>query len=83
YKGGRDAIDALRGGRLGRRGTTAAGDLSERGAGRVSSSSEIQRVLVTNWPVPGGEYTQELARRPAQRKRGQSTRRKRRKGGGL
>ncbi|EIU7182547.1 TPA: phage tail tape measure protein [Pseudomonas aeruginosa] len=83
YKGGRGAIDVLRGGRLGRRGTAAVGDLIERGAGRVSGGSEIQRVFVTNWPVPGGDSTLESARRPAQRKRGQTPRRKRGKGGGL
>ena len=77
YKGGRGAIDVLRGGRLGRRGTAAVGDLIERGAGRVSGGSEIQRVFVTNWPVPGGDSTLESARRPAQRKRGQTPRRKR------
>ncbi|PXC09284.1 phage tail tape measure protein, partial [Pseudomonas aeruginosa] len=82
-KGGRGAIDVLRGGRLGRRGTAAVGDLIERGAGRVSGGSEIQRVFVTNWPVPGGDSTLESARRPAQRKRGQTPRRKRGKGGGL
>ena len=61
----------------------AVGDLIERGAGRVSGGSEIQRVFVTNWPVPGGDSTLESARRPAQRKRGQTPRRKRGKGGGV
>ncbi|MHA5801907.1 phage tail tape measure protein [Pseudomonas aeruginosa] len=83
YKGGRGAIDVLRGGRLGRRGSAAVGDLVEQGAGRVSGGSEIQRVFVTNWPVPGSDSTLESARRPAQRKRGQTPRRKRGKGGGV
>lgn len=83
YKGGRGAIDVLRGGRLGRRGSAAVGDLIEQGAGRVSGGSEIQRVFVTNWPVPGSDSTLESARRPAQRKRGQTPRRKRGKGGGV
>ena len=58
----------------------AVGDLIERGAGRVSGGSEIQRVFVTNWPVPGGDSTLDSAR-PAQQ-RGQTPRR-RGKGGGV
>ncbi|ABR81038.1 phage tail tape measure protein [Pseudomonas aeruginosa] len=87
YKGGRGAIDVLRGGRLGRHAAGGVGDLLGRAAGNVGGS-EAQRVFVTNWPLSSMAGVQpkqpdSAGKRQTSRKQGQALRQRKGKGGGI